>query len=62
MQWGHVALFSQMALKEIAEMVGYSHVVFTTRSHGVSPFAVEDTRPWTDRDAILGNIYADLRK
>jgi predicted SAM-dependent methyltransferase len=62
MQWGHVALFSQMALKEIAEMVGYSHVVFTTRSHGISPFAVEDTRPWTDRDAILGNIYADLRK
>ncbi|MFC1605623.1 hypothetical protein ACFL33_02020 [Pseudomonadota bacterium] len=62
LQWGHIALFSKMSLKEMAELVGYRDVVFTTKSHGVSKYAVPDTRPWDDRDEILGNIYVDLRK
>lgn len=62
-QWGHIALFSHMSLKEIAELVGYRAVVFTTQSCSVSPHAVPDIRPWAgDRDPITGNIYADLQK
>jgi hypothetical protein len=60
--WGHISIFSPNYLKEIAELVGYSDVVFTTKNHGVSPFAEYDLRPGPDRDDILGNIYADLRK
>jgi len=51
-----------MSLKEMAEMVGYRAVVFTTRNCGVSPHAVPDIRPLDDRDPITGNIYADLLK
>lgn len=61
-QWGHLSIFTPSSLKEIAELIGYREVVFTTKSHGVSPFAVADTRPGTDRDPIVGNIYADLQK
>jgi hypothetical protein len=60
--WGHVSMFSPASLKEVAELVGYREVVFTTRNHGVSPFAVDDFRPGADRDDVLGNIYADLLK
>lgn len=61
-QWDHIAIFSPSSLKEAAELVGYREVVFTTRNHGVSPFAERDHRPGPDRDEILGNIYADLLK
>jgi len=61
-RWGHIAIFSATSLKEIAELVGYREVIFTTRNHGVSPFAEADWRPWSDRDEIVGNIYADLQK
>ncbi len=62
LQWGHKSLFSPASLKEMAELVGYTEVTFMTKSHGVSPFAVPDFRPASDRDEIVGNIYADLRK
>jgi hypothetical protein len=59
---GHIALFSPFSLKEIAELVGYREIVFTTRNHGVSPHACIDSRPGTDRDDVTGNIFADLLK
>ena len=62
LQWGHVAMFSPQSLKEMAELVGYREVVFTTKHHGVSPYATLDARPAGDRDDVLGNIYADLLK
>jgi hypothetical protein len=62
LQWNHVAILTPFALKEIAETIGYSEVIFTTRSHGVSPYAEYDFRPAPDRDDLGGNIYADLRK
>jgi hypothetical protein len=62
MQWGHIGLLSPSYLKEIAELVGYREVVYTTRHHGVSPHADKDARPGPDRDDVIGNIYADLMK
>lgn len=62
LQWGHISIYSRMALKEISEMVGYRNIVFTTKNHGVSQYAVDDYRPAADRDEITGNIYADLLK
>jgi len=62
LRWGHVSLFSPASLKEMAEMVGYREVVFTTKNHGVSAFSEADFRPGSDRDDIFGNIYADLLK
>ena len=62
LQWGHISLFTPASLKEIAEMVGYREVVFTTKNHGVSAFSEQDFRPQADRDEIFGNIYADLVK
>ncbi len=57
-----MAIFTHFSLKEIAELVGYSEVIFTTKNHGVSPFSENDIRPLSDRDDLVGNIYADLRK
>jgi hypothetical protein len=62
LKWGHKSIFSHASLKEMAELVGYSKVIFTTKSHGVSPYAVPDIRPGPDRDEIVGNIFADLQK
>jgi hypothetical protein len=62
MKWGHASLFSPFSLKEIAEMIGYRDVVFTTKNHGVSAFSEQDSRPGADRDEIFGNIFADLLK
>jgi hypothetical protein len=62
LQWGHVCIFTHASLKEMAEMIGYREVIFTTRHHGVSPLAEHDHRPLSDRDDIVGNIYADLQK
>ncbi len=61
-EWDHIAILSHFQLKEIAETIGYSDVIFTTRSCGVSPYAERDFRPSSDRDDIGGNIYADMRK
>jgi hypothetical protein len=62
LQWGHVSLLTPGALKELAELVGYRHVIFTTKDHGVSPYAEPDCRPDYDRDPIVGNVFADLQK
>jgi hypothetical protein len=62
LRWKHIAIFSPTSLKEIAELVGYRAVFFTTRNHGSSPFAERDFRPGPDRNAIDGNIFADLLK
>jgi hypothetical protein len=61
-QYGHIYILSPNSLKEMAELVGYREVVFTTRHQGVSPYATKDRRPGPDRDDVLGNIYADLLK
>lgn len=58
--WGHINLLTPSYLQEIAAMVGYREIVFTTKSHGVSPHACSDLRPLSDRDPLVGNIYADL--
>jgi Domain of unknown function (DUF4422)/Glycosyltransferase 61/Methyltransferase domain len=62
LQWDHISLFSHFSLKEIAELIGYREVIFTTKNHSVSPFAQDDTRPGHDRDEVVGNIFADLQK
>jgi hypothetical protein len=62
LKYGHLSIFSPASLKEVAQLVGYREVVFTTRHHGVSPYAERDFRPEADRDDIVGNIYADLLK
>ena len=54
--------FFARSLKEAAELVGYREIVFTTRHHGISPYAERNVRPGSDRDEIFGNIYADLLK
>jgi predicted SAM-dependent methyltransferase len=58
----HIAMFSPWSLKEVSELVGYREIVFETKNVSVSPFPVNDTRPWNDRDPVLGNIYAELLK
>lgn len=59
---GHLAIYSPSSLAEMARTIGYREIVFTTRNHGVSPYAVPDFRPQADRDDMVGNIYADLLK
>lgn len=61
-QWEHVLLFSPGHLEEVARMVGYSEVHFNGRGESISSHAIPDRRPFADRDAVLGNIYADLVK
>lgn len=61
-QWDHIALFTHSYLTEIAHLVGYREIVFTGKGGGVSRFATPDRRPSSDRDEIIGNIYADLLK
>lgn len=58
----HISMLTHLQLKEIAEIIGYREVVFTTRDAGVSIFSVPDFRPGPDRDDVTGNIYADLLK
>lgn len=61
-QWEHIALFTHAYLTEIANLVGYREIVFNGKGGGVSPFATPDRRPSSERDEIVGNIYADLLK
>lgn len=62
-KWEHKCLFSHRSLEEIARLVGYSEVVFTTKNCTVSPFGIEEYRPGPgDRHPYLGNIFADLIK
>ena len=60
--WGHQVLFTRHSLEEIAELTGYSAVMFNQKNQGISRFRGTDTRPWDDRDGLFGNIYADLLK
>lgn len=60
--WSHVALFTAESLRELALIIGYRHVFFTTKSRGTSVHAVPDLRPVEDRDELVGNIFADLLK
>jgi Glycosyl transferase family 90 len=61
-KFGHISIFSPLALKEIAELVGYREIVFTARNRGLSRYAERDFRPGPDRDEVEGNIFADLLK
>jgi predicted SAM-dependent methyltransferase len=58
-KWGHICLFTQRSMEEIAHMIGYRRALFTAKSHGTSCHAVADSRPG---DQLLGNIWADLLK
>jgi predicted SAM-dependent methyltransferase len=61
--WQHISLFTRHSLEEMARLVGYRDVVFNLKNHGVSPFRLDkEVRPGPDRDALSGNIYADLLK
>ena len=62
LQWGHISIFTHESLREIAEMVGYSKLVFTKKSEGTSPYAVAEYRPGGDRDQERGSVFADLFK
>jgi hypothetical protein len=59
-RWGHIALMTRRSLDEMARMAGYSDVVFNGRDRGLSPHADRETRPFADRDAEQGNLFADL--
>jgi hypothetical protein len=61
-QHGHVSVVSQGSLAEMATLVGYRGVFFNLKNRGLSAHRYVDCRPGPDRDAILGNIFADLLK
>ena len=61
-QWDHIGIMTKKHLEELALLVGYREVVFNGRGQGVSPHAIPDKRPFDDRDAAEGNIFADLIK
>lgn len=61
-RWNHIALFTPESLRELALMIGYSHVFFTAKSRGTSAYAVPDSRPGGERNELVGNIFADLLK
>jgi len=61
-RWGHQVLFTHHSLEETAKLVGYREVLFNQKNQGASPLRGIDTRPWDDRDALIGNIHADLLK
>ena len=61
-RWGHQVLFTHHSLEETAKLVGYREVLFNQKNQSASPMRGIDTRPWDDRDALFGNIYADLLK
>jgi hypothetical protein len=61
-RWGHQCLFTRHSLEETAKLVGYREVLFNQKNQGASPFRGIDLRPWDDRDALFGNIHADLLK
>lgn len=60
--WHHISLFTRHSLEEMAKLVGYREAVFNQKNQSVSPHRTPETRPGTDRDAVLGNIFADLLK
>jgi hypothetical protein len=62
LQWGHISLFYPTSLAEITRMVGYKDILFNSKGGRLSPYSVPDIRPASDRDAISGNIFADLIK
>jgi predicted SAM-dependent methyltransferase len=61
-RWGHQSLFTRHSLEEVAKLVGYREVLFNQKNQGASPYRGVDQRPWDDRDALFGNIHADLLK
>lgn len=58
----HVSLVTRGTISEMAKMVGYREVFFNLRNQSVSPHRYVDCRPGSDRDEILGNVFADLLK
>jgi Methyltransferase domain len=61
-KWGHTSLFTRGLMIDLADAIGYRHVFFTAKNRGSSPHALDDDRPLSDRDAIMGNLFADLMK
>lgn len=57
---GHKNVLTPNALEELAEMVGYSRVIFTSRDQSRSPLVPKEYRPGQDDRPVEGNIFADL--
>ena len=57
---GHKSILTPKSLEELALMVGYSRVIFTSRDQSRSPLLPKEYRPdHRDRPAE-GNVFADL--
>jgi predicted SAM-dependent methyltransferase len=61
-QHGHISLITRGMLSEMAKMIGHREVFFNLRNQSVSEHRYIDCRPGPDRDAIVGNVFADLLK
>lgn len=59
---GHLNILTRATLQEMAFMVGYSQVVFGSRSCSVSPDIPLEYRPDPHDRSENGNIFADLIK
>ena len=58
---GHKSILTPGYLKEIAQMIGYTNVIFNTRNKSISADIPPEYRPGSDRSEA-GNIFADLIK
>jgi predicted SAM-dependent methyltransferase len=58
----HINVLTPNVLKDMAEMVGYSRVVFNTRNKSVSNHIPKEYRPDINDRPEDGNIFADLIK
>jgi len=60
-KWTHQNILTKNYLKEIAFMIGYRDVVFSTRNKSVSNIIPTEFKPGADR-AEDGNLFVDLIK
>lgn len=58
---GHKNLLTPTYLDEIAQMIGYSKILFNSRNNSISKEIPKEYRPGNDRTEE-GNIFADLIK
>ena len=57
----HLNILTADSLKELAQTVGYSQIIFNGKDQSISPFMPPEYRPAGDRPPD-GNIFADLVK
>jgi len=58
----HVSVLTPDSLRELANMVGYSQVVFNGRNKSISPLIPKEYRPNLNNRPEDGNLFADLIK